>query len=410
MDEPLNKKKPGFALGIIIGGCIAAAVFLIVLAVFKGSGMLSSESRKPSSISEYADAKLSAIEGLIQLHYLGEIDQEAEEEGLYKGLVESLDDPYASYFSADEYADQVEKVTKEYYGIGATLTKDEESGMVSVVYIYEGTPADRAGLRVDDIIVSANGYEATDMSLDEFVDQIRGEEGTDVELKVAREGEKELLTFDVTREEIELPTVDYEMYDGDIGYILISRFATNTGTEFRDAVDDLTAQGMKALILDVRYNPGGLFHTAVEVLDMILPEGVVVYTEDKYGKRQEEVSDAEHFMDLPIAVLISENSASAAEILAGAIRDFDYGTLIGTTTYGKGVVQNTYPLTDGSAVKLTIEQYFTPSGENIQGVGISPDIELEYDFLGKEDDEYDYTLDNQVMKAIEVLKKEIERR
>lgn len=405
MEEPLNKKKPGFALGIIIGGCIAAAVFLIVLAIFSGTGMLSSGSKKPESISEYADAKLSAIEGLIQLHYLGEIDKAAEEEGLYKGLVESLNDPYASYFTAEEYTDQIEKVTKEYYGIGATLTKDEDTGQVSVVYVYEGTPADKAGLKVDDIIVSANGYEATEMTLDEFVDQIRGEEGTDVVLKVARESEKDLLTFEVTREEIELPTIDYEMYDGDVGYILISRFATNTGTEFKDAVDDLMAQGMKGLILDVRYNPGGLFHSAVEVLDMILPEGIVVYTEDKYGNRQEEVSDAEHFLDLPIAVLISENSASASEILAGAIRDFDYGTLIGTTTYGKGVVQNTYPLTDGSAVKLTIEQYFTPDGENIQGVGISPDIELEYEFLGEDGDEYDYTLDNQVMKAIEVLKK-----
>ena len=329
MEEPLNKKKPGFGLGIIIGGCIAAGVFLVVLAVFKGSGMLPAGGQTSSALSEYANAKLSAIEGLIQLHYLGEIDSEAEEEGIYKGVVESLDDPYASYFTAEEYADQIEKVTKEYYGIGATLTKNEDSGQVTIVYIYEDTPAEKAGLKVDDIIVSANGFEATDMSLDEFVDQIRGEEGTNVVLKVAREGEKELLTFEVTREEIELPTVDYEMYEGDIGYILISRFATNTGTEFREAIDDLTAEGMKGLILDIRYNPGGLFHSAVEVLDTILPEGVVMYTEDKYGHREEEVSDAEHALDLPIAVLISENSASASEIMAGAIRDFDYGTLIG---------------------------------------------------------------------------------
>ena len=405
--EPLKNRKPGFLPGVIVGGGVAAAIFLVVIMIFSSKGMLPAETRRSSSLSEYADTKLSAIEGLIELHYLGEIDREAEEEGIYKGVVESLNDPYASYFTSEEYQEQLEKVTKEYYGIGATLSKNEETGLVTIIYVYEGTPAEKAGLQVGDIIVTANGYEATDMSLDEFVDQIRGEEGTDVVLEIAREGEKEILTISVTREEIELPTIDYEMLEEDIGYILISRFATNTGKEFQDAVDDLSAQGMKGLILDIRYNPGGLFHSSVEILDKILPEGVVVYTEDKYGKRKEERSDAEHYLELPIAVLISEESASAAEIMAGAIRDFDYGTLIGTTTYGKGVVQNTYPLTDGSAVKMTIEQYFTPKGEYIQDKGISPDIELEYEFLGGEDDKYDYTLDNQVMKAIEILKKQL---
>lgn len=401
----MKKKKPGFLPGVIVGGGVAAVIFLAVIMIFSSKGMIPSETRRSSSLSEYADTKLAAIEGLIELHYLGEIDRAAEEEGIYKGVVESLNDPYASYFTSEEYQEQLEKVTKEYYGIGATLSKNEETGLVTIIYVYEGTPAEKAGLQVDDVIVTANGLEATDMTLDDFVDQIRGEEGTDVVLEIAREGEKELLTISVTREEIELPTIDYEMLGEDIGYILIARFATNTGKEFQDAVDDLSAQGMKGLILDIRYNPGGLFHSAVEILDKILPEGVVVYTEDKYGKRKEERSDAEHYLDLPIAVLISGDSASAAEIMAGAIRDFDYGTLIGTTTYGKGVVQNTYPLTDGSAVKMTIEQYFTPKGEYIQDKGISPDIELEYEFLGGEDDKYDYTLDNQVMKAIEILKK-----
>ena len=172
-------------------------------------------------------------------------------------------------------------------------------------------------------------------------------------------------------------------------------------------MEDLTKQGMKAMILDVRYNPGGILSSVVQILDDILPEGTVVYTEDKYGKRTDEVSDEEHQMQLPIAVLINGDSASASEIMAGAIRDYDYGTLIGTTTYGKGVVQKTFELEDGSAVKLTIEEYFTPDGENIHGKGIAPDIELEYEFLGGEDDEYDYSLDNQVQKAIEVLKEQL---
>lgn len=410
MEEHENQKRAGLLLGIIIGALAAVAGMLAVLLILHAQGLLVTKKEGSSALSDYANTKLSAIEGLIELHFLGEVDEKTEEEGIYKGLVESLGDPYANYFTAEEYQDQIENVTKEYYGIGATLSKDANTGYVSVVYIYEGTPAEKAGLKVDDIIVSANGYSAVDMDLDEFVDQVRGEEGTDVTLEVSREGEKELLTFRITREQIELPTVDYELLEDNIGYILISRFAANTSKEFEEAVEDLRSQGMKALILDLRYNPGGLFNSAVEILDGILPEGIVVYTEDKYGNREDQVSDAEHTLKLPMAVLISENSASAAEIVAGAIRDFDWGTLIGTTTYGKGVVQNTYPLTDGSAVKLTVEQYFTPSGENIQDTGIAPDIELEYEFLGDEEDDYDYTLDNQVLKAIEVLKKEIKNK
>jgi carboxyl-terminal processing protease len=172
-------------------------------------------------------------------------------------------------------------------------------------------------------------------------------------------------------------------------------------------LEDLKKQGMKGLILDVRYNAGGIFSSCVEIVDEILPKGTIVYVEDKYGKREYEFSDEEHKLDMPLVVLINESSASASEILAGAIRDHEYGTLIGTKTYGKGIVQKTFGLKDGSAVKFTVEKYFTPNGENIQDVGIEPDIELEYNFLGTEDQEYDYDLDNQIQKGIEVLTKEL---
>lgn len=406
-----EKKKNGFLPGLLVGILIAGIVFLILFLVLwqqtKTMNASSQTDTKRIGLSDEAVSKIMALEGLIELNYLGEIDREAEEEGLYKGLVDSLNDPYSEYYTQEEYQENFERVTKQYYGIGATLTQDPETNLISVVYIYPDTPAERAGLKVGDVLFSVDGTEGASVTLDDYVDLIRGEAGTSIHVVVVREGVDHDLEVDITREEITLPTVQSEMMDGDIGYIYISNFAANTAEEFEATVEDLTKQGMKAMILDVRYNPGGILSSVVQILDDILPEGTVVYTEDKYGKRTDEVSDEEHQMQLPIAVLINGDSASASEIMAGAIRDYDYGTLIGTTTYGKGVVQKTFELEDGSAVKLTIEEYFTPDGENIHGKGIAPDIELEYEFLGGEDDEYDYSLDNQVQKAIEVLKEQL---
>ncbi len=406
-----EKKKSGFLPGLLVGILIAGIVFLILFLVLwqqtKTVNASSQTDTKRIGLSDEAVSKIMALEGLIELNYLGEIDREAEEEGLYKGLVDSLNDPYSEYYTQEEYQENFERVTKQYYGIGATLTQDPETNLISVVYIYPDTPAERAGLKVGDVLFSVDGTEGASVTLDDYVDLIRGEAGTSIHVVVVREGVDHDLEVDITREEITLPTVQSEMMDGDIGYIYISNFAANTAEEFEATVEDLTKQGMKAMILDVRYNPGGILSSVVQILDDILPEGTVVYTEDKYGKRTDEVSDEEHQMQLPIAVLINGDSASASEIMAGAIRDYDYGTLIGTTTYGKGVVQKTFELEDGSAVKLTIEEYFTPDGENIHGKGIAPDIELEYEFLGGEDDEYDYSLDNQVQKAIEVLKEQL---
>jgi len=204
-----------------------------------------------------------------------------------------------------------------------------------------------------------------------------------------------------------LPSVDYAMLENGIGYILIESFESDTAHQFELAVEDLTAQGMCAMILDVRYNPGGLITSVVDIADQILPEGLVVYIEDKAGNRDNYKSDGATFIDMPIAVLINEDSASASEILAGAIKDYDYGTLIGTTTFGKGIVQSVFPLPDGDAVKLTTAKYFTPNGNYIHEVGIAPDIELEYEYLDPEGEVYDRAYDNQILKAIEVLETEL---
>lgn len=248
------------------------------------------------------------------------------------------------------------------------------------------------------------------MELSDLVTHIRGEENTTVHLQIYREGQTDYLEFDVMRANIDLPTVEYRMLEDKIGLIHILEFGSPTVEQFEEAVAELSAQGMEAMVLDVRDNPGGMVVSVTEILDDILPEGTVVYTQDKYGKRQNYTSDDEKKMEMPIAVLINGNSASASEILAGAIRDFDYGTLIGTKTFGKGVVQSIITLEDGDAIKLTTAKYFTPKGENIHGTGIAPDIEMDFQYLGDVEGEYDEMQDNQVLKAIEVLDKEISGR
>lgn len=226
-------------------------------------------------------------------------------------------------------------------------------------------------------------------------------------LQIYREGDTDYREYDVKRANIDLPTVESKMLDEKTGYVHILDFGAPTVRQFEEAVEKLAGQGMQAMIIDVRDNPGGMITSVTGVLDDILPEGTVVYTEDKYGKRQDYTSDDEKKMDYPLAVLINSNSASASEILAGAIRDFDYGTLIGATTFGKGVVQSILGLSEGDAIKLTTAKYFTPKGENIHGSGIAPDIELKYEYSGDKEGEYEELKDNQVLKAMEVLNEEI---
>ena len=280
--------------------------------------------------------------------------------------------------------------------------------VVTVNKIYEGTPSESAGLLKDDVIVSVDGTEAASMELSELVKLIRGEKGTTVHLEIYRPSTEENLSFDVERQDITLPSVSHKMFEDGIGYVHIDSFETETATQFEEAVKDLEDQGMKALIIDVRYNPGGMVTAVVQILDDILPEGTVVYTEDKNGNRQDYTSSGDTYLDYPIAVLINGESASASEILAGAVKDYQYGTLIGTTTFGKGIVQTIFPLEDGDAVKLTTAKYFTPNGNYIHGVGIEPDIELEYEYLDKDATSYDEAYDNQIQKAIEVLKDKIQ--
>ena len=345
--------------------------------------------------------KLETLIYIIENYYYKDVENQTLVDGIYAGLVESLDDPYSAYYTAEEYEDWMQTLTGEYAGIGALLQKNADTGEVTITKVYADTPAEKSGLLAGDSIVSADGNLAVDEDLDVFVQHIRGEDGTDVELVINRDGEE--MTVTCTRAAISTPTVEHQMLDGNVGYIAVSQFTEHTYDDFVAAYEELEKQGMKSVIFDMRNNGGGLVDSVVDILDYLLPEGTVVYTMDKAGNREDYTSKGSSYKSIPMTVLVNENTASAAEIFTGAIRDFDYGTIIGTNTFGKGIVQSTIPLDDGSAVKLTTQTYYTPSGECIHGTGIAPDIELEYEFMGGEDESYSVDLDNQIQKALEVL-------
>lgn len=413
--QPEMKHKSGFGKGVLAGVIGTLAAFAVAIIGMHAAGLIhvnmnSSEASTSSSIlSSSVESKMSELAGQINLLYYEDVDTDALVTGLYKGLFEGLDDPYSEYYTEEEYNDMMITTNANYYGIGAGLQQDKDTMEVTITHIYDDSPAQEAGLKEGDIIVKVDDITATDMELSDLVTNIRGEAGTSVHLEIYREGEADYLELDVERANVDIPTVDYKMLEGNIGYIQVSEFAENTPAAFSAAITDLTNQGMQEMIIDLRNNGGGLLTACQKMLDEILPDGVVVYTEDKYGNRQDYTSDAENYIDMPIALLVNGNSASASEIFAGAIRDFDYGTLIGTTTFGKGIVQTIKQLSDGSAFKITVAKYYTPCGDNIHGIGIDPDIELEYAYSGSTEDgaEYDYTQDNQVMKAIETLQEQM---
>lgn len=414
-EHPVKEKKKGStAKGIVIG---VIATLLIswtginIATMVTGTQILITNRSNGEESSGILDSetvtKINELSAYMNLYYYDDMDDTKLKDGLYTGLVSGLGDKYSVYYNAEDYQALQVSTTGQYYGIGAGLTQDKDTMVVTINKVYEGTPSDTAGLKKDDIIISVDDTDATSMEVSELVKLIRGEKGTTVHLEIYRPSTGEYLSFDVERQDITLPSVSHKMLDGNIGYVHIDSFETETATQFESAIADLEEQGMQALILDVRYNPGGMVTSVVKILDDILPEGTVVYTEDKNGNRQNYTSKGDTHLDYPLAVLINGDSASASEILAGAIKDFNYGTLIGTTTYGKGIVQTIFPLEDGDAVKLTTAKYFTPNGNYIHGVGIEPDIELEYEYLDKEATEYDEAYDNQIQKAIEVLNEKI---
>ena len=416
--ENENEKKGGFRTGLLVGILGAVAVFLVAgvvltlsgtVKVGSGSALEAVGEEDTQQVFDTASvSKLNELLGQINLYYYEDVDASDLKQGLYSGLLEGLQDPYSAYYTKDEYKDLLTQTNGNFYGIGAGLAQDKETMQVTITKIYDDTPAQKAGLEVGDTIVKVGDIDATSMEVTDLVQKIRGEEGTTVHLQVYRQGESDYLEYDIARAKVDYQTVSGQMYEDGIGYIYVSEFGEDTANQFEQTIADLQSQGMKAMIVDLRNNGGGLITAVTQMLDDILPEGVVVYTQDKYGNRQDYNSSADTSMDYPMAVLVNGYSASASEIFAGAIRDYKYGTLIGTTTYGKGVVQKIIPLPEGDAIKLTVAKYYTPNGENIQGTGIDPDIALDYEYSGSTEEAFDYHNDNQIAKAMEVLEGEMQ--
>ena len=346
--------------------------------------------------------KIEYLEKLIDQEYLGEVDNDEMAEGVYAGLVYGLGDVYSRYYTADEYAQETASTDGAYAGIGVSIQKNKNGG-VQIAECYEGGPGAEAGLQTGDVITAINDTDVTDMELSDVVSMIRENKDKTIVLTVLRENEDSSREISVDVTDVELPSVSGEMIDESTGYIQITQFTGVTPQQYKDTFAELKDKGMERLVIDLRDNPGGLLTSVCDILREILPEGLIVYTEDKYGNREEETCDGKNKLDMPLAVLVNENSASASEIFAGAVQDHGVGTIVGTTTYGKGVVQELRQLSDGSAVKLTVSNYYTPNGNSINKVGIKPDVEVKLasELLNK--DEITHEEDNQLQKALDVI-------
>lgn len=362
------------------------------------------ESVTGEAVNEDTVAKMKVIENVIDTYFYKEdVDKDAMVDGIFKGMVESLGDPYSEYYSKEELESLYQDSLGVYYGVGAYVSLDTTTGLAKVSGIIADSPAEEADLRAEDIIYKVDDVDVTGMTLQETVSLIKGDENTTVKLTLIRDGKE--IEKEVTRRKVESPTVKFEMLDDGMAYIQITEFDTVTVDQFTEAMAMARGNDMKGLILDLRSNPGGNLSSVVSIAKQMLPKGLIVYTEDRDGNREEYSCDGSKELDVPMVVLVNSNSASASEILAGAIKDYGIGTLVGTTTFGKGIVQRPIELSDGSAVKLTISSYYTPNGINIHGIGIEPDVECEFDSERYYSDE---AYDNQLEKAKEVLLQKME--
>lgn len=363
---------------------------------------------------EVAD-KTAEIEKLIDNYFYFDQDDEKREESYYDGIMRGLDDPYSVYYTKKEYEKMMEDDSGSFEGIGATVSKNLNQGTIYIVKPLEGSPAEKAGLLPNDIVVAVDDLEiTTDMELDYVVDHIRGEKGSTVTLKVYREGEEDFLTIKIVRDTIENKTVEYEMLDNNIGYIKVEQFIDNTAGLYKEAVDSLQSQGAKGLVIDMRDNPGGIVPVVLEMVDYMVDDeaiaegatekGLLLETKNKDDKVMDRIDCSDgHKVDLPMVVLVNGNSASAAEIFTGCLRDYNLAKVVGTTTYGKGIVQSVMKLSDGSAIKITIAKYFLPSGDDIHKKGVDPDFEVELDESLRQKVTIEHDEDNQLQEALKHL-------
>jgi len=416
--ENQKNKKHLFLKGTLAGIVSILLIVAIAFVIFSKQGYIHIGTNgqiyvQDTSVTESQDGignkvltKLNTLEQVLNSFYFADVDDSNAAENIYKAYLNSFGDKYTVYYTAEEYASFTQAVTGNYYGIGVVVSKNDD-GTIKVVLPYENCPGSEAGMLIGDAITKVNGVSVTDRDLDAVVAEIKGAEGSTVEIELVREGVADPITLTVERRKIEIPTVDHKMLDNNIGYISVAQFDSVTYAQFIDAYKSLNADGMQGLVIDIRSNPGGSLDTVVNMLDEILPDGMIVYTVDKDGKKVEYKGKNTDEIKIPLAVLVNGDSASASEIFAGAVQDYGVGTIVGTTTFGKGIVQTIKQLTDGSAVKFTISKYFTPKGQEIQGKGVTPDVVVDLDEAVKNKTGITLEEDNQLQKAIEIVKGKI---
>ena len=435
-----NRNRAGknrFWAGALVGALVTAFIGLIVVGMSAGiyifgkrvmsrqpsvaiegkrPGITDGSSHKEGVDFDRVTAKMSMIQQIIDLHFLYDEDAGNVEDFIYRGMLAGLDDPYSTYYTEEDFRSINDSTKGTYSGIGAMLSQNRTTGLCTIVKVFEGSPALEAGMQPGDIIYKVGDTLVASESLDVLVNNyIKGEEGTDVAITVYRADKDEYVDMSVTRRKIEVPTVEYSMLDDKIGRITVSEFDVITVEQFAQAVDQLQKDGMKGLIIDLRSNPGGVLDSAVKMVDYILPDDLdrykkgkgktlIVYTADKNEKGDVYTASDGHELKIPIAILVNGDSASASEVFTGALKDYDWATVVGTTSYGKGIVQNLIPLGDGSAIKITTAHYYTPSGFDLHGKGIEPDVEVELNEELKTQAVVKPEEDNQLQKAVQVLK------
>jgi len=348
--------------------------------------------------------KLAEIQKVIDENFSGEIDKEKLKDYMYVGYVSGLEDRYSYYMNKETFEDFIKQSEGSYVGIGVSTTIDKKDNKIKIVSIFEGSNASSAGIEIGDKIIKVENTPVDRINYTEAVNAIRGDENTKVKLTIFRENENKIFETKVLRKNIDIPTVSGKLLENEIGYIKINEFDRVTYNQYTNTFNNLKEQGMKRLIIDLRNNPGGLLDTVVKITDSLVPKGTITYVEDKRGNKSYEYSD-ESCINMPLVILVNGNSASASEVLSGAVKDFGVGKLVGEKTFGKGVVQNIFRLSDGSGVKVTIAKYYTPNGICIHGEGIHPDYEVKNDNSDADILELPPMEDDkQLQKAIKVVK------
>lgn len=394
--------KKGVGIGAAIGALSVLLVCMIIIGIiFSRKWELAVANSGPNlSIGNDTTVKINKLVSLIDRYYLYEYDTEEMKNRIYKAVMNSLDDPYTVYYTPAEYEELTMSNEGVFYGIGVSITEDKEKGGILVIQPFENSPAEEVGILANDRIIGSEDVSFVGMDIDTAITYIRGAAGTKVKLTIERAGNT--FEVEVERRKVDVVTVASEMLEGQIGYIAISSFDGVTVGQFKKAFDDLNDQGMVGLIIDIRSNPGGMLDVVTAMLDKILPEGIIVSTASKNGPRKYIYSDDKCDLDVPCAVLVNGRSASASEIFAGAMQDHKSAAIIGTQSFGKGIVQSIIPLSDGSAIKITVENYYTPNGNSIHKLGITPDIVVELDA-----DKYLEGIDTQLETAIKYIKDKV---